>query len=259
MELHAHDVVNKTDHTLLQKLDSYNFSFEISPDSAWVAVQRMQAGKQTLDIVSIDGAEFYPIYPQPGITQPHAFEFIKFLPAAEGDSGSLLFSAQTLDSPKIFIASLADFMTVREVKTGEVVGEKLGAFQVTANGQSLVYQIKVTSNSDSNRGRTYSLNLANLEATPVFLFESEFTSSKLMADSSAIIYVSSGGFYAKNSILLTTLNGASTSPLSVNFPADWIKAEETIQRLESAGSYVLFTTNTPNSFPLEYKLHSFKR
>jgi hypothetical protein len=112
----------------------------------------------------------------------------------------------------------------------------------------------------SNRQRTYSISLMDAAARPVFLFENDVQFSEILQDSSAMLFVSNGGFYPANQIIEVSLDGKTSRVLSANFPENWLPENEKISRISvGSGSSIFIGTMNPRLSPAKFSLYSFEK
>lgn len=262
-ELHAYNLVDATSRTLLQGMDRYEFNFEISSDSSTVAVQEIVQGAERLVALSFEGSDVMSVFPSPGETIRYRIEQIRFMPGirGDGDTGALIFSARNDNEMKqIYIADLID-LSPRTLEPSLNYGENIVQFRLSPDSRTLIFQRE---SYDQGPGvtphpRTYALNLVDPAARPVFLFENAYQHSEFLADSSGLVFVSSGGFYPRNEIVEVSLDGKSSHLLSASFPANWIASNEQISKLGVGPGKTLFVSiYNPLTSPVKYTIQSFE-
>lgn len=262
-ELQILNLIDGNLRTLLQGLDRYDFLFEISEDSTSVAAQEVINGTERLVSVSMEGSDATQVYPMPGDTRMTRITDLRFIPGirGEGDTGALIFSATNESYLKsLFIADLID-LAPRALDTREAQGESILNFRLSSDFKYLVFQRQdIQQESSALRQRTYSISLMDATARPVFLFENDFQFSEILKDSSAMLFVSNGGFYPRNQIIEVSLDGKSSRVLSANFPENWLTDGEQISRISNGpGQSVFLCTSNPRMSPAKFNLFSFDR
>jgi len=215
-ELRAYDLQNSKEKTLLQGFDQMNLQLDVSPDNTWVAVQKSSSGAQSVVLISLEGNEQYNLNPQGSSIPGATIENIHFIKGTrtDGDPGRLLY---TIIIPgalrKLYVADLFDYSVVK-VATGEVNGEEISDCRIAPDSKTILFGRVIPGPVSP---KTFSLDLNDPNAQPIFIFQSSNTKWSFTSDNTGIVYVSTGDYFAANEIILATLDGKKKQPAFSRF------------------------------------------
>lgn len=259
-ELHAYDTNTKSDILIPIALEGPEVKIDITADSSKIIVNRYQSGRSTLEAISMNGSGLSRFFPHENDTQNYNIEFFRAVKGTRGsgDKGVVLFLSR---SPNGSNEDLKKYdlndKIVTPVKIDQLVGEFVSHLRLTPDSKTILYR----KTASGQKSRNYSYNFLNSTANPEFIFASDYQVSEISEDSSSLVYVNNSEVEGeRNSIVLATLNGLTSTNLSSNFENGWISASERITSIKLAEThYVLTVADVQPGEATEYSIRSFKR